>query len=597
MIKKLSLLFFYSINTFGESSAFSPQAYLERFQTFQTWYQQLPLVPNEAFLTFVDGTTPLSNALREKWLYELARIKDWPTYQRHYQASNDINLQCYALLANYYTGHPTQALEQSKTLWLTPYSLPQSCNGIIELLRKSPLFNDDLIRQRLTLALESRNLSLARFLLKQMKTASPNEDKLLTTIYQNPKRINLLQPSPLHETFYLYGLKRLVSINMNDAISYWQSHKTRQILSSPQQQAFLAHLALYKAMRNQTDTHHWFSQVKPAYFNEILLGWQIRHALKHHRWPQVIRLIQLSTEQKEPMWQYWLARAYAEQGESAKAHAIYQELAAKRHYYGFMASTRIHQKPNFAQEPSTNNHALLQPYRGVIQEIERLYKTGNPYQASRLIHHFISELPKDHQSALVGWLEQKLQWYAKSVYLSNRDILQNQLSLRFPLAYYPIVQAQAKLWQLPPEFIYAIIRQESVFRDDVVSPAGALGLMQVMPATARLIARMIKLSYQNNKQLFQEDKNIALGSAYLGDLAKRFHRHPILMAAAYNAGPRQVKSWVDNEPNQDIDIWIETLPWPETRNYVKNVVAYYMVYQYRLYHRADLSSILKPLNF
>ena len=157
------------------------------------------------------------------------------------------------------------------------------------------------------------------------------------------------------------------------------------------------------------------------------------------------------------------------------------------------------------------------------------------------------------------------------------------------------IVANAKSYQIPKALIYAIIRQESAFSDDVVSSAGAHGLMQLMPATAKSISKDKKIAYSNKKQLFSTNKNITIGTAYLQQLHRRFKNHPILVVAAYNAGPRQVVYWLKNHSPEEIDIWVETLPWKETRNYLKNVIAFYAVYQYRLQEKPDLTPFMEHL--
>ena len=117
--------------------------------------------------------------------------------------------------------------------------------------------------------------------------------------------------------------------------------------------------------------------------------------------------------------------------------------------------------------------------------------------------------------------------------------------------------------------------------------------MQIMPNTAKDISKSEKIAYKIKPQLLLSDKNINIGVAYLKQLAKRFDNHPILMAAAYNAGPKQVNNWLKTNPPNEMDIWIETLPWLETRNYLKNIIAFYAVYQYRLRERPDLSPFMK----
>lgn len=573
--------------------ATSGQAYLDKFMRYSQWSQNLPRTPDQAFLAFINGTTPLSQKLREKWLYQLAYDKNWSSFTRYYQTSTDTNLQCYAQIALYLQGQQQQAIQAAPKLWLNGASQPKACDQLFALLLKDHAIDAKLIHKRIILALEKRNLPLAVYLLKQYSPPRLNEIKLLMNISQNPKRIAQLQPSELHSEFYLYGLKQMVSKDFKQALPYWQLAKNKRLLNYAQQQAFIAHVSLYKAMRNQPDTPDWFARVNPAFYNDVLLGWQIRFALKYKLWKRVEYLINHAQDKETPCWQYWLARALDAQGKKQDARVIYQNLAKTRNYYGFLASLRLKTALSFENERVITNKKILQPYQPVTSQIHALYISKQTLQASRLINDFISELPKDDKSALVYWLAHDLQWHEKSVYLSNNEQLNNQLSLRFPLAYQKTVQTYAKNYQIPQGLIYAIIRQESGFRDDVVSTAGAHGLMQIMPATAKSISKHEKIAYLDKKQLFSSQKNIQIGVAYLQQLTKRFHKHPILVAAAYNAGPRQAAYWLKNHPPEEIDIWVETLPWQETRNYLKNIIAFYAVYQYRMQEKSDLNSFMK----
>lgn len=593
-MNKLILLvcgLFWSLTSFSLSG----QTYMDRFNTFQSWYQNIPVTPTPEFLEFVKGTTPLSNKLRDKWLYELARIKDWSTYNAYYQPTNDINLACYAQIAKFNLGQPKEAISGSIPIWLSGDSQPQACNTLFDLLLKSDDFNQNLITQRIALALDKRNIQLARYLLKQYKTPHLNEVQTINDVYQNPANISKLSPGGLNDHFCLYGLKRMVSINMDKALQLWEQIKTKKILNESQKQAFIAHIALYKAMRNHEDAGVWFKKVKPQYYNDLLIDWQIRLALKNHDWKHVEHLINDSKNKDTPCWQYWLARSLEEQNKKTEARAIFQSLSKTRQYYGFLASIHLNKNPSFENEKPTTNPDTLKPYKPFIDQVKYLYHSKQSLQASRLLNDFISELPKDEASALVYWVDTELQWHGKSVYLSNNETLNNQLILRFPLAYKNTIKTYAQKYSIPPEFVYAIIRQESGFREDVTSTAGARGLMQVMPFTAKVVSKADKISYTDQQQLFLSQKNINIGVAYLKQLTRRFSNHPVLVAAAYNAGPKQVVYWLKTHPPKEIDVWIETLPWQETRNYLKNVMAFYIVYQYRLNQKPDLNNFLTPL--
>lgn len=577
-------------------NASSGQAYLERFMAYEQWTQNLPTTPDEKFFNFIDSDTALAKKLRDKWLYHLARLKDWPNYLRHYKPStNDLNLQCFAQIAQFNEGKTEEALSEAKQLWLSGDSLPPVCNTLFARLVESEQFDEQLITQRIILALDKRNLGLARYLLKQYKQPRLKDEQLLTAIAQNPSKISQLDPGELHDYFYLFGLKRLIASNIAQAIKHWQAPKTKQLLNEAQQQAFLVQLAIYKAIRNQEDESEWFAQIKPLYYSDTLLDWQIRLALKRQQWNKVATLINHSSEQEKPAWQYWLARAREAQGDPIQAKLIYQRLAKNRHYYGFLASMRLNKSPHFENEVPAHNMDVLKPYQPFISNIQALYYAKQRPQASRLLNDFVSELPKEDKSALIYWLANALKWYGKAVYLSSTEELNNQLALRFPLIYHETIVQYARNYRIPQEFIYAIIRQESGFREDVVSSAGARGLMQIMPNTAAVVAKQEKIAYSDKNQLFSSQKNMNIGIAYLKQLKNHYKQHPVLIAAAYNAGPRQVNYWLKNHPPKEMDIWIDTLPWHETRNYLKNIIAFYAVYQYRLQQKPSLQSFMEPL--
>ncbi len=575
--------------------AISGQAYMDRFHTYTEWCQHLPRTPDPEFLAFIDKPTPLTQKLREKWLYQLAYNKDWALFTQYYPGSTDTNLQCYALTALYNQGKHQQALESSKKLWLNGGSQPIACNGLFTALLDQNEISDTLIQQRLALALANNNLSLARYLLKQYKPARIKDADILSAIAQNPKRIMQLDSGQVHGEFYLYGLKQIVPRNIDEAIRIFESPHAQRVMNIAQKQAFLANIALYKAMRNQPDTDQWFARVRPEWYNETLLEWEVRYALIHHHWHKVIYLISKSQNKHGPNNQYWMARALAALGESQMAKELYQQLAEKRNYYGFLASLRLNKHPSFENEPTTRNTQKLAAYKPITDQIRDLYISHQTQQASRLLNDFISELPKNEKSALASWVGNDLNWHDKAIFLSTNDDLNNQLTLRFPLAHREVVRAYSKNYQIPQELIYAVIRQESLFHDDIVSSAGANGLMQVMPGTAHLVAKRAKIYYTNKEQLFSPQKNIHIGTAYLQLLANQYHQHPVLMMAAYNAGPRQVNLWLKSHEPKEIDIWIETLPWRETRNYLKNIISFYAVYQYRMHEKLSLDAFMQPL--
>ena len=178
-------------------------------------------------------------------------------------------------------------------------------------------------------------------------------------------------------------------------------------------------------------------------------------------------------------------------------------------------------------------------------------------------------------------LAQRWDWHAQAIATISRAEYWDDLELRFPLAYRDGVVNQARASALDPAWVYAVIRQESGFRPDARSPVGALGLMQLMPATGRQIARELR-DATDDPPLLQPDANIRYGVHYLRRMLERLQNNPVLATAAYNAGPHKVAQWLPARAAVPADVWVETIPYRETRAYVQRVMEYAAIYQRRL---------------
>ncbi len=570
------------------------EAYLDKFLTYERWSQNLPTTANPEFIEFIENQSPLTNKLREKWLYLLAQKKDWVHFNQYYRDSTDTNLQCYQQMALYQLGKHEQAKQSIPGLWLRGSSAPKACNELFELLLKNHEIGDSLIEERIALALDVRNIALVRYLLKVFNPPRLQDIDLIVSIYQKPLKILQLQPGRLHGDFYLFGLKQLIPRNMGLAIKIWNKPRSQLMMNEKQQQTFIAQVALYKAMRNEPDAYVWLEKINPSFCPPALFDWKIRYAISHQNWPKLIYLVEHSPDKDNLAWQYWLARAYESLGAKTKATELYQHIGTKRNYYGFLANNRIAKPYHLENETIDPQPASLAIYQPITDQIKNYYVTHQSWLASRWLNDFSSELSKKEQIALASWVANELHWYGKSVYLSNNKNLNNQLVLRFPLAYQTVIRDLARRNQVTAPLIYAMIRQESTFFEDIISSAGANGLMQLLPVTAKHVAKRERIPYSQPSELFIIEKNLSIGVAYLRQLGKQFGWHPVLMVAAYNAGPKQVNYWLKNHAPEEIDIWIETLPWQETRNYLKNVIAFYAVYQYRLHEKPNVDLFLQP---
>ncbi len=213
--------------------------------------------------------------------------------------------------------------------------------------------------------------------------------------------------------------------------------------------------------------------------------------------------------------------------------------------------------------------------RELLHHKEHLYARREWFQATRNF--------SEQQWITAAHMTKQWGWYNGTITSMIRASYWDDIDLRFPLAFKQQFETNAEQTGVPIHLLFAVARQESALSQNVTSPAGAKGLMQLMPATAKQTAKKNKIRYHNSDDLFVPDINIKLGSRYYQEMLERFDNNRILATAAYNAGPHRVERWRTESNNKlPFDAWIETIPFKETRNYVQNVLAFSMIYAHHL---------------
>ena len=311
------------------------------------------------------------------------------------------------------------------------------------------------------------------------------------------------------------------------------------------------------------------------------MQWQLATALKAQNWPtiQSTLLAMPNHIQEKSQWQYWYARSMAEIGRDQAARELMLELAQKRHYYGFMAAKWLSQHINLQHNP------LLVEAKVVEKIIENpaakrafeLFHLERYSQARKEWNYWLSKLSKSEKLAAAS-LAYEQGWFDRPIFTLAAQGYLDDVEMRFPMAYRDDIANYADKNDIDPSWAFAIARRESSFMRDAHSSAGARGLMQIMPATAKQLARKAVSS----RYLSNAKNNIKLGTKYLKRLLDRYEGNLVLATASYNAGPHRVKQWLEKGETLPADIWIETIPFKETREYVKSVLAYKQIYQHKL---------------
>ena len=262
---------------------------------------------------------------------------------------------------------------------------------------------------------------------------------------------------------------------------------------------------------------------------------------------------------------------------------MFRELAQQRDYFGFLAADQLGLSYQMQQHPIKPNQGILMELeqRPAIQRARELFDLKMTLDARREWFYTTQSL-NEEQLIQAALLAHQWGWHDRAIITVAQTEYRDDLEIRFPLVYQEQVIKNAGHYGLDPAWIMGIVRQESAFMEDARSPVGALGLMQLMPATGAQTARQLRIPLHSQYGLLQADKNLQIGSGYLSAMLNRFGGNAVMATAAYNAGPHRVKSWQPQQQALPAELWAELIPFEETRNYVRRVLAYTAVFEWRM---------------
>ena len=535
---------------------------------------------------------PETDSLRTKWLKKLARNRDWQTFYDNYTTQDDPTLQCNDLIARMALHKDALLLEDIRSVWLSGSSLPPDCDPAFKLLEKSDLMKNDLVWQRIELAMNKGNTGLVRSLLRLLDDYYRGWAEKWIKVHNSPEKYTKspdFADSTLAREVLLYGIHRLARININKAIDNWQSLQERYNFLPGERAETDKIIAVYAARKKNPKTVELMDEVVPYQVDDEVLHWRIIIALKNRNWRKLAQWTEgiPADEDLKYRWFYWHARALEQLGETEKAKRIYKSIASSREYYGFLAADRLGIKYNMGHVPLPKDPVEQNKIRTMpgIERAAELRAIGKKYDARREWNNSLRYMTS-YQKEIAATLATDWGWHDLAIVSLGSARSYNDLEIRFPIPYESLISKNAHKRQLDPGWVYALVRSESAFIEDIKSPAGALGLMQVMPQTGRETARQLGWKHFHTNDLLDADKNVPIGSTYLKNMLDRFNGNMTLATAAYNAGPQRVKSWLPKSGCMDSDIWVEEIPFDETRTYVSRVMFFASIYDWRLHRKA-----------
>jgi soluble lytic murein transglycosylase len=529
--------------------------------------------------------TPMIDLLRIEWLKVLGKKQRWDLFDAEYPrvVNEDQEVSCYALQSRR-LAQEQAVLYKVRGLWFNGKSQPDSCGDLFDAALAAGIISEHDVSERLRLALEAVNVPLAIKLAERLDGTYPGLSAALKTAASDPNRytklLTLDKAAEGQRIVTLFALQRLAKQSPDLAAERWEKIKT--FLPPAERQYFYGRLA-YEAARNLDDRAlQWYRAASGTPLNEKQLSWRVRAALRVQDWAEVLATVNAmnSQQQRESAWVYWKARALQAQGGIVEARTLFAPLSGEYSFYGQLAGEELADSPVLSQtipayKPDKKSIAAISALSGVRRTIA-LYRANLRSEALEEWRWALRNFD-DHELLTAAEIARRNEMFDRAIGAADKTVSVHDFSMRYLAPYRTELQAHIREHGLDEAWVYGLMRQESRFATSAKSDVGASGLMQIMPDTARWIAKKLGLKSYRNALIHQLDTNLRLGTYYMKTIFTQSDNNPVLASAAYNAGPLRALQWRANRPLEGA-IYAETIPFEETREYVKKVMsntAYY----------------------
>jgi soluble lytic murein transglycosylase len=524
----------------------------------------------------------VAQRLRADWLKQLGERRQWEDFEREYPslALDDVEISCYRLQAGLARKDPAVS-PQARTLWRQGAPQPDSCGPVFDALVRAGELTEEDVWDRIRLALEAGNVTFAKSLNAYLAPARRIDGKQLDAIARNPQRYLDRKPpvkTRAQREQAVFAVWRLAQ--SLPAVAATRLERFDQQLPAPDRSYAWGQVAMAGALRHRPEAVEWFRRAGTSGLTDRQLGWKARSGMRTGDWAHVLEAIDAMSEREQQLapWRYWKARALLAQGRAAEANALLAPLSYEHNFYGHLASedvgASLSEVPSMFH-PSAEDVAGVEQAPGIRRAL-RFYDLGLRYEGA-LEWRWTVRGFDDRNLLAAAEVARRAGWYERAIDTAEQTKTLHDFTLRYPTPYREVVSGYTRQLALDEAWVYGLVRQESRFVVDARSAAGAAGLMQIMPATARQVARRLGMSGLDRQRVTAIETNINLGTYYLRDLMDSLDNQSVLATAGYNAGPSRARSWRGTKPLEGA-IYTETIPFNETRDYVRKVMSNTMFY-------------------
>ncbi|WP_411833294.1 transglycosylase SLT domain-containing protein [Pseudoxanthomonas mexicana] len=525
---------------------------------------------------------------RTLWLAALARRQEWRTFRAHWRPQRGAALQCAELNARQATGAlDEQWTRDAQAIWRgAAQSLPDGCDPVFALLASRGGLPPELRWARIDAAAAEQQGAVMRSAARGL----PAAEAALANDYA--AFIDAVHPRALNwprgersRRMAAHGLARLAGKDPDAAERQLPQYAQALGMSPAEQAPVLYQIALWTVASYGPDSARRLEAVPESAYDERLHEWRVREAMARGDWRAALAALRRmpKAQREDSRWRWFEARMAEKTGDKAEAQRLLREAAASPTFHGFLAADRLGQpyvlcpwKP----DDGAQARAAVARDPAIVRAME-LWKLDRPGWATAEWNEAMARFDDAQRRIAVGVAHDN-GWFDRAVFsLGKQPDEQRLYELRFPLHHQEAIRRESARHALDPAWVAAEIRAESVFNPRARSGANARGLMQVLPTTGAATARRLGIAWGGADSLYDADTNIRLGTAYLRQMEDTYGV-PYVAIAAYNAGPAPTARWQSQRPNYDPDLWIETISYKETREYVARVLAFSVIYDWRL---------------
>ncbi len=577
---------------------------ISQFEQHVAELEDYPLVPYLKYLhalksvrrTSVSDAVAFRDAMSEYtfgkrymsfWLSTQASLGNWQNYANYYHPTSDIVAQCRYAMALIRTGERDAAYRLLPQLWNVEKSQDKSCDPAFEVWIRDAGIPAELAWERLKKTLTAGQYQLSRYLFRFLPEKVRTSADAMYKVRRNPKFASNIHRFPNDRwgnDAYIFGLSRLARNEPTTAFSLWSKHRATRAFNESQTRSSVSDLYLWLGLKGHIGLPPHEGLTSQA------LHRVIHSAISQGAWQEAAAWLQQLPEEElaKYEWRYWRAKVEQTLGNDTWREPL-QALAQIRTYYGFLAAQELGQPINLNERryvPDLTLEAQLDanPHARMVLEF---FAVGEPTNGRREWQKLAESLNNAEKMVMIQ-LFNAYGLSGEAIYAANRGEMLNFLEARFPTPFLSYFKQGAFVTDTPLSFLLALSRQESAFDHRAISTAGARGLMQLMLRTAQSTARKHRLTKPTADDLLDPRHNVALGSFHVADLASEFDDNRVLIAAAYNAGKMRTYTWLRDYKVKDTASFVEIIPFRETREYVKGILAFAVVYASRHGEQAQL---------